>query len=111
MPVLIDAARFYKHLGCGWGAAIDAKPVQIKGWEELDLFTHCEFDVLEPRDWRVSEGTTGNYIAAGKTRSAAITAARKLLDKVGKERMAAIIARNQEAGLSPRYRAEEAVQG
>lgn len=84
----------------------DAKPKEIKlpSHEEQDFIVHKKLDSegRPTKEWRVTEGRSGLFVAEGKTIEEAVTNAKARIDKFGKleESIQAAI---DESGISPRW--------
>lgn len=95
----------------GYKLSPDAEPIEIPGFEALDLFVNSD-NGLE--HWAVSEGTTGLSIATGPDRDVTVELAARKLQNQGLLGVIAIIDKAIAQGyLSPRgrYLAQQATPG
>lgn len=84
-----------------------AKPVEIPGFEDMDLYVHKTAD-----GWTIGEGQTGMKVGGGKTRQAAIDDATKKLSNARPERLQEMRAEAvKQQGLSPRAEARKKGEG
>ncbi len=99
---------YWAHTNVGWEPIPNAKPLRIKEWPELELCIHRSVGLLDSDCWTVTEVTTGRELWTARTRRGIQVRVLGELDRVGREKVLATIARAlEETGLSPRYRAEE----
>ena len=94
---------YYIRIGAGF-REVTGKPVQIGGFEYLDLFIHRPW--LSRKGWVISEGRTGQTVTKERaTQKAAIETAQGIVRGYGREKLEWAIALELEMAVSPRYRA------
>lgn len=85
-----------------WIPAEKARQVCIEGYENLDFFLHY----AQGEGWCVTDALTGMRVGGKgyKSHQQTIDAAKKIMDKMGKEKVIQEITEAvQKQGLSPRY--------
>ena len=101
---------FVLHVDKGW-LEVKGDPVVMPGFEEYDLFVHCEIDALgfsDMESFTVSEGKSGYRVSKVGSKEEAIEHAAKLFTEHGKEGVDGGIAECIEKnGLSPRWSTED----
>lgn len=101
---------FIWHMVKGW-IEVKGEPVVIPGFEEYDMFVHCEIDAFgfsDMESFTVSEGKSGSRVSKVGSKEEVIEYAAKLFTDHGKEDVDVRIKECVErCGLSPRWSTED----